>query len=247
VTRGATSSPLVSPACHLLLLAAGLVVIAALPTGRPFGPLLMLALCLAAAVAWRVPAETLLRRALPLASCGLIALTLLLVAPVEPTAPTVLLPHWSRPVSAQATGFLLALWVKTGLIVLWLTAAGQALSERDLLEGLLALHLPARVTNVTYLVVRGLHTVRGEVRQLARARDARGRPRGRYALQVAAAMSQMLLVRLGRRAETQGLALAARGFTGRLALLQVRPLRAAHAVGLFALMGMLLWLTRISR
>jgi len=231
VTRGATSSPLVSPACHLLLLAAGLVVIAALPTGRPFGPLLMLALCLAAAVAWRVPAETLLRRALPLASCGLIALTLLLVAPVEPTAPTVLLPHWSRPVSAQATGFLL----------------GQALSERDLLEGLLALHLPARVTNVTYLVVRGLHTVRGEVRQLARARDARGRPRGRYALQVAAAMSQMLLVRLGRRAETQGLALAARGFTGRLALLQVRPLRAAHAVGLFALMGMLLWLTRISR
>lgn len=244
MTRGA-ASPLVNPACHLALTAAGIAVIAALPVTRWFGPLLMLALSFAAVVGWRSPWRTLLRRLIPLLSCGLIALALLLIAPVEPATPTVLLPFWSRPVSAHAYAFVLALWIKSGLIVLWLTAAGQALSERDLLEGLLAWRLPARVTALTYLMIRGLHTVQAEVRQLTRARDARGRPRGLYALKVAAAMSQTLLVRLGRRAETQGLALAARGFDGHFALLEVRPLQAAHVVGLVTLTGMLLWLTRL--
>ena len=244
MTRGA-AAPLVSPAYHLALTVAGIVVIAALPATRWFGPLLMLALSLAAVAGWRSPWRTLLRRLTPLLSCGLVALALLLIAPVEPSAPTVMLPVWGRPVSAHAYAFVLALWVKSGLVVLWLTALGQALSERDLLEGLLAWRLPARVTALTYLMIRGLHTVQAEVRQLARARDAWGRPRGLYALRVAAAMSQTLLVRLGRRAETQGLALAARGFDGRFALLEVRPLRAAHVVGLVALTGMLSWLTRL--
>lgn len=235
--------PLLSPAFHLGLLVAGTVACAALDLTRPVRSLALLGLTLAAALALRAPLRTLLCRLLPLLSCGCIALAVLLLVSAGPGAQPLRLWGWERPVASHAAGFLGALWVKSGLLVLWLTALTHGLSERDLLEGLTAWHLPRRVTAVTYLMIRGLHAVRDDIGRLMRARAARGRPRGLYALWVAAALSQTLLLRLGRRAETQALALTARGFGGRLELLEVRSLRCAQGLLLLLVTGALLWLT----
>lgn len=243
--RNGPVGPLVSPAFHLGLLACGLVVCAVLDTTHGAGPIAMLGLGLCGMAVLRAPVLTLVHRLLPLGSCGLVAVALLLLAPADPGAPVVVLPLWGRYVPAQSAGFVLSLWVKSGLIVLWLTAFAHALSERDLLEGLMAWRLPPRVTALTYLMVRGLKAVGEDVQRLSRAREARGRPRGLYALRVAASTSQTLLLRLGRRAETQGLALAARGFRGSLELLDVRPLRFAHGLALALLTGALIWVTHL--
>ncbi len=238
-------APLVSPAFHLGLMAVGLVACVAADVRHAGGPAAVLLLSLSAAFAWRVPLRTLVRPLLPLLSCGLIAAALLLAAPVAPSAPVWTPPGWGRPVAAASAAFLLALWVKSGLVVLWFAVLGHGLTGRDLLEGLIALRLPHRVTVLVYLMVSGLAAARDDIRRLMRARAARGRPHGLYALRVAAAMSGTLLVRLGRRAETQALALASRGFRGSLALLDVRPLQPAHALTLIVTTGVLLWLARL--
>lgn len=227
------------------LLAVGVIACLQASVAHPAGLALLLIIIACASCFWRVPISLLVRRAWPLFSFGLLALALLYAAPIPSGAPTIFLPFGQRPVSLYAYNFLLSLWIKSGLLVLWLTVFSHNLSERSLLEGLLSWRLPGRVSAIVYFIVRNVHYVQEIAWQMRRAQQARGQPRGLLVLRLVAATSQTLLVRLGRKAEIQALALTARGFQGRLPLANVRPLPTHYLFGLIFLTGLLLWLMHL--
>ena len=212
---------------------------------RPRALVALGALVVLAPVAARLPLRLLAARLTPLLMFLLLGTGLVLLVPVGPDTPTVTPVWWDTPVSAQGLAFLTNLAVKSGAIVVIALSLAHRLSERDLLEALTALRIPARVAALCYLMLRSLHGVGAETRRLMRGRDARGRAPGRRGVRVAGAMAQVLLVRLGRRAETQALALASRGFTGRLPLARYRPLTPAHVATLLAAAVVLTWLLRL--
>lgn len=192
--------------------------------------------------AWRV----LLRRLRPLVSFAVLAAILVLAAPVAPNDSCFSLPGWPRPVSVRAASFMAGLWVKSAIIVAWVTALMAKLSDRDLLEGFLGLPVPRRLASILYFIVRSLKTVSEELHRMQRARDARGLPdKLLRKLSVTGAMTQTLMIRLGQRAETMGLALAARGYNGSLQLLDVRRLGLAETCLLLLSGGILIWLVRL--
>ncbi len=221
------------------------VVTAAADLTHGRGPLLLAALAVSAAVATPGALRVALRRMLPLCPLALVGLGLLLLAPVPAGAPVYQLPGWGRAVSLQSWQFITELWVKSALIVVWVTVVAARLSERGLLQGLDGLGLPSRVTALCYLMVRNLRTITAEVGRLLRARDARGKPRGLRAVRVAGAIAQVLILRLGHRAEAQAFALVARGFDGRLALAERHPLSVAQLLILIALGVLFLWATHL--
>lgn len=235
----------VSPSLVLGLAAVLSAASVAAEVTHPRGVALLYGLAIVALVLIPGALRQFLRRLPPLLSFAVCGVVLLLAAPIEPATPVVTLPWLARPVSATTAHFLLSLGVKSLLVVVWATATSVLLSERDLLEGLIGLRIPPRVTALCYLMVAHLRTVRSEIARLLRARDARGAPRGVRTLTVVTAITQTLLIRLGRRAETQGLALAARGFCGHLPLVQARPLSLTAALSLLAGGVLLVWLTRL--
>jgi cobalt/nickel transport system permease protein len=236
---------LISPSFQLGLLAVAIIASTMADLSRPLGLALLGGVTVVALLVTPSALRTYLRRPGPLLSFGLIALALVLLAPVTPGTPTTGLPWVGHPVSAQSLRFLASVWTKSALVLAWVTVFAQRLSDRDLLEGLTGLRLPSRVTGLCYLMVRNLQGVGAEVRRLVRACEARGRPRGWRAITVAAAIAGVLLMRLARRADSQALALVARGFQGPLPLLDWRPLRAGQAMALLGLGGALVCLTRL--
>jgi energy-coupling factor transporter transmembrane protein EcfT len=186
------------------------------------------AVTFAVSVLARMPMRNALTRLAPLVSFVILAFGLLLILPVPPETPTVALPLLRLRVSEPGLRLVTAVAVKSSLVVLAVTAMAAGLSQRELLEGLVSLGLPARFRSLCYLMVRQLEGVRGEVRRMAQARDARGRPKRLRAVRVAGAMAQVLIVRLGRRSEAQAFALVARGFRGSLSLLEPRRLTVAE-------------------
>jgi len=225
------------------------IIVAASAIARLWPPWAIGGLAVGAAIAvactpggWRI----FMRRLRPLVLFSILAAGLVLVAPVAPTEPALWLPGWPRPISARTASFMAGLWVKSALIVAWVTAFAERLSDRDLLEGILGLPVPRKLASILYFIIRGLKTLFEEVHRMQRARDARSSPQKPLrALKVAGAMTQTLMVRLGQRAETMGLALAARGYDGSLKLLNVRRLSLLQASLIFLCGGLLLWLVRL--
>ncbi len=198
----------------------------------------------ACALVWsRARLREVLVSALPLISFGLFALLLLFLAPVGDGVRTVPVPLLQRSVSAQALQFLGAIWTKSVLVVAFTLSFARKLSERDLLEGLLGLRVPHRITALCTLMLRSVKSVRGEILRIIRAQKSRGMPRGLRAVRVAAAIVQVLLIRLGRRAELQALALVSRGYRGQLGLLDVRAVSPLQAVALVAGAVIVTWVT----
>jgi energy-coupling factor transporter transmembrane protein EcfT len=202
---------------------------------------LLATLSAAAAVVARVRPSLLLLYLLPLLSFGVVMLAVILVLPAPAEAETVTL--LGRRVPEQSIRFLSAVLLKSALLLPLATAFSVKLTERDVLVGLTGWRLPAKVVTVSYLILRSLHTVRAEVVRLINARDARGKPGGIRAVTVAGAISQVLLVRLARRAETQAFALCARGYDGYLAVADDTAPSRLELLGLGALALGLLWLT----
>lgn len=235
----------ISPSFKLGLLLVLVIACCAADLSRIIGPSVLATIALLAALLSRLPLRLLLTRLLPLISFSVIGLALLIFAPLGPGTATIELPYWGREVSKYTFDFLLAIGVKSTLIVVMISAFAQTMTERDVLAGLTGLRLPAKVVALCYMMLRGLHSVRDEVLRLARGRDARGKPRGIRAIKVAGAMTQVLMVRLARRAEVQALALASRGFDGRLALSEWQPLSAPQLLALIASAVGLLCLTRL--
>ncbi|NPV47684.1 MAG: hypothetical protein HPY69_12050 [Armatimonadetes bacterium] len=234
-----------SPGFQVGLLGVALLASVVTELSRPRGLALLGLLALAAVLTTPLATRAFLRRLVPLFSFGVVALVLLLLAPRSPGMETVVLPLWHRPVPASGLHFVVSLWVKSVLVLAWVTVFAQRLTERDLLEGLTSLRLPPRLVALCYLMVRNVQGVGAEVRRLVRACEARGRPRGWRALTVAVSMAAVLLTRLGRRADTQALAMVARGFAGGLPLLIWRPVRAGHLLALAGVGGVLVCLTRL--
>lgn len=240
---GAAATP--SPGFQLGLLAVALLASVVTDLSHPRGLALLSLLALVALVATPLATRAFARRLVPLVSFGVVALGLLLLAPRPAGTETVLLPPWHLPVPASGLHFVMGLWAKSILVLAWVTVFAQRLSERDLLEGLTSLSLPPRLVALCYLMVRNVRGVGAEVRRLARAAEARGRPRGWRALTVAASMASILVIRLGRRADAQALAMVSRGFAGGLPLLDCRPVRAGHMLALASVGGVLVCLTRL--
>ena len=182
-----------------------------------------------------------LRRLLPLVSFGIGCYLLLLVVPLEPGQPAVALWGDRLNMPLQGVEFLTAILVKSVLIVLLATSLGELLDMRGLLAGLNGLRLPPKVVSLVYLMAKSIGTLRDEVLRLVRARDARGSATGWRAMRVAGAMAQVLLVRIGRRAEWQAFALCSRGYAGRLAITAWRTLSLPELLLLLAAAGALGW------
>jgi energy-coupling factor transporter transmembrane protein EcfT len=209
---------------------------------EPVRLLAVATICIACPIVARTEVITLLKRLLPLLSFAVLGLALVLLAPVEAGTPTLRLPVWDRPVSAQAATFLCGLAVKSTLVVLVVTAFASFIGERDVILGLRGLHVPGKVVDLTYMVLRSVGSVRDEVMRLVRARDSRGRPRGLRGIAVAGAISRVLLIRLAQRAETQAFALCARGYAGRIEITErprVSGLEVLLLAGLAACLGWL--------
>lgn len=206
--------------------------------------LCILGVLAACAVVWSRPRpRELLISALPLLSFGFFTLLLAFLAPTGDGAGTVPVPLLERPVSAQALRFAGDIWAKSVLVVAFALSFARRLTERDLLEGLLGLRVPHRTTALCVLMLRNLKSVRGEIMRISRAQQSRGMPRGLRAVRVAAAIVQVLLIRLGRRAELQALALVSRGYRGQIGLLDVRFVSPLQAVALAAGAVITAWLT----
>lgn len=233
-----------SPSFWLGLLALLVMACALVNIGRSLPVFTLSLLAFVALAVSRTPLRRLLRL-VPLASFGFFCMLLLLIVPIEPDTPTVVLPLWGRPIPEQGAWFVAALMVKSTLIVLLVTAFAERLSERDLLVGLTGLRLPPKLVSLCYLMVRGVRSIGGEVMRLLRARDARGRPRGLRAVRVAAAMAQVLIIRLGLRAETQAFALCARGYAGRLVIADFRCLSALEFSALTLSAVVLIWMITV--
>jgi energy-coupling factor transporter transmembrane protein EcfT len=209
-----------SPAFRLALFVVLLLACCVVSLRCPVGVAFVGVVALGSAVAARVPLRTLLLRLTPLLSFAVLAGALLLIVPVSQSTPTVPFPLLGRPVPRAGVDFVLALAVKSALIVAVATAFARWVTERDLLAGLLGLRVPGRLAALLYLIVRSLHDVRDETLRLMRGRDSRGKPHGLRAIRVAAAMAQVLLIRLGQRADLRAAALVSRGFRNRLPLIE---------------------------
>ncbi len=232
----------VSPSFWLGLLAVLIVACSVVNVGQGRAIGILSGITVLALIVTRTPLRR-LSRLLPLVSFSIFCFLLLLIVPIDPDMETVQLPYWGKRIPLQGSWFLLALVVKSTLIVLLSTAFAEPLSQRDLLAGLTGLGLPPKLVSLCYLIVKGVHSLAAEISRLVRARDARGRPRGLRAAKVAAAMAQVLMIRLGRRAETQAFALCARGYAGRLALSQWRYISVLEVTALGVCMVALTWLT----
>jgi len=211
-----------SPSFRLVLLVCQLCAVAAAAFPQGLGLPLLATIAVADAVAARVPAIRLLKCLTPLVGFAVLGLALLVAVPPtgEVSVEVIVWAGLSLPV--QGALFIASVIARSAVIVLLAATAVHRLGERDLLDGLTGLGLPPILVGLPYLMVRSLHSVGDAVLQLTRSRDARGRPRGLRAVTVAAAMSQALIIRTGRRAEATGLAMAARGFAGRLPLVRYR-------------------------
>lgn len=234
-----------SPASQLGLLAVALLASVLGDPFRPRGLAVSGALALAALLATPGAPRALLPRLLPLFSFAILALALLLLAPLGPTSARVVLPGISRPVPASGLHFVASVWVKSALVLAWVTVFARRLSQRDLLAGLTDLRLPARMVALLYLMVRNVQGVGAEVRRLVRACEARGRPRGWRVIIVLASMATVLVTRLGRRADAQALGMVARGFSGGLPLLGSDPVRPGQLLALIGVGAVLICLTRL--
>ena len=220
-----------SPAFWLALLAALIIACAVVNIGRTFAVAVLAAITIIALLVTRTPLSA-LKRLLPIVSFALFCFILLLIIPIDPGSATIKLPFCAHQIPRDGAWFVLSLTVKSTLIVLLTTAFAQRLSQRDFLAGMTALHLPSRLVSLCYLMLRALDSIAAELRRLIRARDARGGARGFRAVRVAAAMAQVLIIRLARRAETQAFALCARGYAGRIPLSHYRRITPFEALAL---------------
>ncbi len=204
-----------SPTTRLVGLLVLVVGAASVSAARPLGAVAWAAVALLALALARVPAGLIGRRLLPLAVMGL---SLVLVRAAAERLGCI-------ADAERGEMFVASLVLKAYLIVAFTTAAQAAFSERDLLVGLNSLPLPADARSLGYLMVRGARYLADEVRRLVRAREARGGGRGLRLARAIGSLAQVLIVRCGRRAETQAFALRARGFETGFPTLQRAPLR----------------------
>jgi len=230
-----------SPSFRLALFGALLLGGCLAGPGRWIGVATVGGIAAAACLAARVPLRLLLLRLVPLLSFVAFALALLLLAPVPAGTPTVRLPLIPHDFPRAGLSFVLAVAVKSALVVALATAFTRWLSEREFLVALTGLHLPGKVAALLYLMVRSLRDVRDETLRLTRARDSRGKPRGLRALRTAAALSQVLLIRLGRRADLRAAALVSRGFRNRLPLLGASALAWHEGACVLGAGALLIW------
>lgn len=211
------------------------------PLSSPRTLVVLVLLVVLLPVVTRLPLARLARQLTPLVIFVALAAVLLLFVPVPEEAGRDAIHVWGRRLPASGVQFLVALAARSVAVLTVSLSLTHRLCERDLLEGLIALRVPRRAASLCYLIVRSISGVSEETRRLIRGRDSRGKPRGLRAVMVAGAMSQVLMVRLARRADTQAMALASRGFGGRFPLLNVRRVRWTEALALLALTAVLVW------
>ncbi len=100
---------------------------------------------------------------------------------------------------------------------------------RSLLLALQRLRVPPVLVEITSFMVRYADVIGGEMRRMKIARESRGfEPTTRKALAVVAASAGALFIRSYERGERVHLAMLARGYQGRLPVIEVQPVATAQ-------------------
>jgi len=199
VRRGTLRLSPTARAVGLVVLLPGALCVSPL---RPYGAAIWGVIALLALRVAEVRAGTVGRRLLPVATLGVTLVGFRALAEA--------LGYGTD--DGRGEVFIASLVLKAYLVVALTTAAQPLLSERDVLVALNSLPMPSDARSIAYLMVRGVRYLRDEVLRLVRAREARGGGRGLRLLRALGSLAQVLIVRCGRRSETQAFALRARGF-----------------------------------
>ena len=220
-------------------LAAGVAALV-VPIRPPLNVIALGVLLLGVAAVGRIRPSVLLCRLVPLVGLAVFGLLLVWFAPIGTDANVYAVPLIGCAVSARAFDFLLALVVRSGLLVIVATILTETASLRDFLVVAERLRLPATVTGITYVGLRMADASAEQMRKTMRAVRARGKPRGVRKLKLAGSVARTFLLRTVGRSEKMALAMCARGFRGRLPVLRRSKISTTQVVVLAGLVG-LLW------
>ena len=220
-------------------LAAGVAALV-VPIRPPLNVTALGVLLLGVAAVGRIRPSVLLCRLVPLAGLAVFGLLLVWFAPLGADANAYTVPLVGRAVCAQAFDFLLALVVRSGLLVIVATILTETASLRDFLVVAERLRLPATLTGITYLGLRMADASVEQMRKTLRAVRARGKPRGVRKLGLAGSVARTFLLRTVGQSDKMALAMCARGFRGRLPVLRRSRISAPQVVALAGFVG-LLW------
>jgi cobalt/nickel transport system permease protein len=226
----------------LVCLVAFVLVVVATPR-EAFWAFGVYALLLAAvAVIARVPAGFVLRR---------------MVVEIPFVVFALLLPFIAAGPTTQVLGVTVS---QAGLLAGWNILAKGTLGvvasillaattdARELLLALQRLRVPGVLVEITAFMVRYADVITGEMQRMKIARESRGfDPRSRSALAVVASSAGALFIRSYERGERVHLAMLARGYAGRLPVLEVQDAgaltwaRAATVPALALLTALVAW------
>jgi len=117
------------------------------------------------------------------------------------------------------------LFAKAGLALAALALLAATTSEGELLAAAQSLAVPKVLVSTLALTLRYLEVLQSEALRMLRARDARGAIPGlKRRIRVTGQLVGSLFVRSYQRAQRLGYAMTARGFDGRLHLMEAAPL-----------------------
>nr|WP_297427757.1 cobalt ECF transporter T component CbiQ [uncultured Actinotalea sp.] len=220
-TAAAATRPLVAPARHdappslvhglpatakLLAHLAFLLVVVATPADRFWAFGVYATLAVAAVVAARLPAPTVLRGM----TVELPFVTFALVLPFVALGPRTDVLGLSLSTAGLLAGWNILAKATLGVVASIVLARTTAV--RDLLDALRTLRVPATLVAIASFMVRYLGIVRQDLHRLQVAQAARGiPPRRRARLRAAARVAASLFVRTYERGERVHLAMLARG------------------------------------
>jgi len=206
----------------LLALVSFVLVVVATPREAFWAFGVYAALLAAVAAVARVPARFILRR---------------MVVEIPFVVFAVLLPFIALGPTTQVLGVTVS---QAGLLAGWNILAKGTLGvvasillaattdARELLLALQRLGVPPVLVEITSFMVRYADVTTGEMRRMKIARESRGfDPRSRRALAVVASSAGALFIRSYERGERVHLAMLARGYAGRLPVVEVQQAGAA--------------------
>lgn len=142
--------------------------------------------------------------------------------------------HWfTLTLSGEGLRIVATVTLKSWICVQAATLLVFTTTFHDLLEGLDRLHFPRLMIAIVSLMYRYLAVLTGEASRMMRARSARmaevagaKRPGLRWRARVVGNMVGALFIRSYERSERVYVAMQSRGYTGQIAHLHDRPLRA---------------------
>ncbi len=222
----------VDPRVKVLCAAGAVVASAALPIARWPRLLALAALLVLAAAVGRVSVRWLAARLAFLVPLAAFLGLLVIFARVRGPDDGLYVALLGREISRAAAWASASIVAKSALCLLAASVLLGTTSAERVLVALSALRVPALFVALCALAFRYVFLLTDEMQRMVRAMRARGKTKGlRRTVRVLAAMTGALLVRSYMRSERVALAMVARGFSGKMPLGSLSPLRWRDVLG----------------